>query len=189
MAPETDREKAFSCETRGTVLGVLYDTNRWTWNLDSEKVKITLHDLYDMMHSSSMTNEVAMRVSGNISHYAPLFPWSKWWKSLSPACQTTTHARRRSCRSLHLPRRLQDCGLRPSTDLVPCQLKDPLYYSISVYTDASGVHNDRNRLQRGGGYSYPITPYEGSSDLRMRFGSEDMLIAQLCWSLSHACKA
>ena len=81
LAPETDKEKAFSCETKGTVLGVIYDTNRWTWNLDSEKVKITLHDLYDMMHSSSMTNEVAMRVSGNIAHYAPPFPWSKWWKA------------------------------------------------------------------------------------------------------------
>ena len=30
LAPETDKEKAFSCETRGTVLGVIYDTNTWT---------------------------------------------------------------------------------------------------------------------------------------------------------------
>ena len=80
MAPETDKEKAFSCETRGTVLGVIYDTNTWTWNLDSEKVKITLRDLYDMMSSLSVTNEVAMRVGGKIAHYAPLFTWSKWWR-------------------------------------------------------------------------------------------------------------
>ena len=80
MAPETDREKAFSCETRGTVLGVIYDTNMWTWNLDSEKVKRILHDLYDMLSSSSVTNEVAMRVSGKIVYYAPLFPGSKWWR-------------------------------------------------------------------------------------------------------------
>ena len=53
LAPETDKEKAFSCETRGTVLGVIYDTNMWTWNLDSGKVNITLHDLYDMMSSLS----------------------------------------------------------------------------------------------------------------------------------------
>ena len=75
LAPETDKEKAFSCETRGTVLGVIYDTNRWTWNLDSEKVKIMLHNLYDMMNSPLVTNEVAMR-------------------NLSPACQITTQARK-----------------------------------------------------------------------------------------------
>ena len=53
LVPETDKEKAFSCEARGTALGVTYDTNTWTRNLDSGKVNITLHDLYDMMSSSS----------------------------------------------------------------------------------------------------------------------------------------
>ena len=33
-----------------------------------------------MMSSSSVTNEVAMKVGGKIAQYAPLFPWSKWWK-------------------------------------------------------------------------------------------------------------
>ena len=49
LAPETDKEKAFSCETRGTVLGVIYDSISWSWNLDSEKIKILLHLLYDMV--------------------------------------------------------------------------------------------------------------------------------------------
>ena len=80
LVPETDKEKAFSCETKGTVLRVIYDSKSWSWNLDSEKVKILLHLLYDMMHSSSVTNEVAMTVSGKLAHYAPLFPGSKWWR-------------------------------------------------------------------------------------------------------------
>ena len=49
LAPETDKEKAFSCETSGAVLGVKYDTQTVSWNLDSEKVKCILHILYDML--------------------------------------------------------------------------------------------------------------------------------------------
>ena len=30
LAPETDKEKAFFCETSGTVLGVIYDTVMWS---------------------------------------------------------------------------------------------------------------------------------------------------------------
>ena len=49
LAPETDKEKAFSCETSGTVLGVQYDTVTWSWNIDCEKLKVILHMLYDMV--------------------------------------------------------------------------------------------------------------------------------------------
>ena len=66
LAPETDKEKAFSCETAGTVLGVKYDTVTWSWNIDSEKVKFILHVLYDMLESESVTNGIALSISGKI---------------------------------------------------------------------------------------------------------------------------
>ena len=77
LDPETDKKKAFSCETSGTVLGVKYDTQKWSWNLDSRKVKCILHILHDRLDSSSVTNELAMKVSGKIVHYSPLFPGSR----------------------------------------------------------------------------------------------------------------
>ena len=161
LAPETDKENASSYETMRTVLCVIYDTNRWTWNLDSEKVKIMLHDLYDMMHSSSVTNEVAMRVSGKIAHYAPLFPWSKWWKKpinslpdhdsckkkilqISPLAKKTTRWWIMTIKRL----RLGNLPIKYPAFLFPSN-------NISVYTDASGVHTNRNRLQRGGGVYLP----------------------------------
>ena len=51
LAPETDKDKAFSCETSGTVLGVHYNTVTWSWNIDCKKVKVILHMLYDMMEA------------------------------------------------------------------------------------------------------------------------------------------
>ena len=80
LAPETDEDKAFSCETSGTILGVQYDTVTWSWNIDCEKVKIILHMLYDMAEAESVTNGKAMSICGKIVHYAPLFAGSKWWE-------------------------------------------------------------------------------------------------------------
>ena len=161
LAPETDKEKAFSCETRGTVLGVIYDSISWSWNLDSEKIKILLHLLYDMVNSSSVANGDAMTVSGKIAHYAPLFPGSKWWKK--PITSLPDHESHKK-KVLQIPP-LTRKAIRwwiisiNRLRLGNLPIKDPLALfpspSITVYTDASGVHNDRNRLKRGGGVFLP----------------------------------
>ena len=54
LAPEIDNDKAFSCETSGTILGVQYDAVTWSWNIDCEKVQIILHMLYDMAEAESV---------------------------------------------------------------------------------------------------------------------------------------
>ena len=150
MTPKTvplvSQEKAFSCETRGTVLGVIYDTNTWTWSLDSEKVKITLHDLYDMMSSSSVTDEVAMRIGGKIGHYAPLFPGSKWWRKPITSLPDHDSSKKKNLQIPPLARKAIKWWTMSVNRLrlgnLPIQ--DPLYLfpssNISVYTDASGVH-------------------------------------------------
>ena len=38
LAPTDDKEKALSPCTRGTVLGVTYDTVSWTWEILAEKL-------------------------------------------------------------------------------------------------------------------------------------------------------
>ena len=49
LAPEIDNDKAFSCETSGTILGVQYDAVKWSWNIDCEKVQIILHMLWQKL--------------------------------------------------------------------------------------------------------------------------------------------
>ena len=61
------------------MLGVSYSTPRWSWNLNPEKVKGVLHNLYDMAVSVSVINELAMRVGGKVAHYGPLFAGTRWW--------------------------------------------------------------------------------------------------------------
>ena len=41
LAPddEADREKAFTAVVEGTVLGVIYRTKEWSWNIPMEKLK------------------------------------------------------------------------------------------------------------------------------------------------------
>merc|ERR1712215_499851 len=157
LAPETDKEKAFSCETAGTVLGVKYDTVTWSWNIDSEKLKCILHVLYDMSVSESVTNATALSISGKIVHYAPLFASSKWWKKpLTDLPDQDANKKSlikitdsvRLCLSwwtMSLNRlRLGNLPIQDPIKQFPCR-------HIPVYTDASGVHTPSNHLHRGGG--------------------------------------
>ena len=77
------------------MLCVVYDTLMWSWNLNKEKVKGILHILHDMLESVLVTNELAMKVSGLIVHYSPLFPVQRvsGGEDHSPACLTTKQER------------------------------------------------------------------------------------------------
>ena len=79
LAPddETDREKAFTAVVEGTVLGVVYRTKEWSWNIPMEKLKGILHDLYSILDSKEVTNGFAMKISGKISIML------LWWKTQS----------------------------------------------------------------------------------------------------------
>ena len=157
LAPETDKDKAFSCETSGTILGVQYDAVTWSWNIDCEKVKIILHMLYDMAEAESVTNGKAMSICGKIVHYAPLFAGSKWWKrpltnlpdenaNKNKLLSISSIVRVTARHWIMLFNRLR-LGNLPIVDPIPMT---PSFF-LPIYTDASGVHDNCNALRRGAG--------------------------------------
>ena len=139
------------------MLGVQYDTVTWSWNIDSEKVKCILHVLYDMLESESVTNGIALSISGKIVHYAPLFTSSKWWKK--PITDLPDHdASKKSLVKLSSAVKMCIRWWVMSINrlrLANLPIKDPIQPSpswhIPIYTDASGVHTPNNYLRRGGG--------------------------------------
>ena len=114
-----------------------------------------------MLSSSSVTNEVAMRVSGKIVHYTPLFPGSKWWRKPITSLPDHDSGKRKILQIPPLVRKATKWWIMAVNRLRLGNLpiKDPVYMfpsnNISVYTDASGVHTARNRLQRGAGVYLP----------------------------------
>ena len=126
----------------------MYDRVLWTWNLGIKKLKGVLPDLGDMLEPQSVTNELAMKVSGKVSHYAPLFPGSRWWRKALTSLPDQKAGKRKIVFLSASARRALEWWIMMFPN------KDPLYlfpsYFTLVFTDASGVHANRNALMRRG---------------------------------------
>ena len=53
LAPRDDPEKSFGPSQQGVVLGIHYDTVKWTWALPDEKMIRLLHLLKQLLMSES----------------------------------------------------------------------------------------------------------------------------------------
>ena len=69
-----DPEKAFSPCTKGLVLGVVYDTMRWTWEIPGEKVARLVHQIRLVLDAVQVPQKEIWSLAGRIMHYAPLIP-------------------------------------------------------------------------------------------------------------------
>jgi hypothetical protein len=70
-----DKEKAFSCETRGTVLGIQFDTESLSWRLSCEKANDIMSDIQNMM-KTEMTDLTQMeKLAGRLSNFSQMCPF------------------------------------------------------------------------------------------------------------------
>ena len=74
LAPRTDPDKSFGPRKQGVVLGVYYDTARWTWSVPQDKLIRLLHSLRDIQSADSLPLEVLQSTVGKILHVKPLVP-------------------------------------------------------------------------------------------------------------------
>ena len=74
LAPRDDPEKSFGPSTSGTVLGVHYDTVRWTWEIPQAKLIRLLHSLRDMIDAEVIVMDQLWSVVGKILHVHALLP-------------------------------------------------------------------------------------------------------------------
>jgi hypothetical protein len=74
LAPTDDPEKAFSPCKAGTVLGVCYDTDSWSWCIPAEKVSRLVHQISAALNCEYLKQGEIWSLVGRILHYAPLIP-------------------------------------------------------------------------------------------------------------------
>ena len=72
LAPRDDPQKSFGPSTAGVILGVYYDTERWTWAVPQEKLVRLLHDLQTLLDSVSLPQQKLWSIVGKIIHIKPL---------------------------------------------------------------------------------------------------------------------
>ena len=74
LAPPIEgSDKSFDASKVGTVLGVEYNLNKWTWTISEMKLAKILVLLYDVIEYQSLSIGDLMTISGKLSHYYPIF--------------------------------------------------------------------------------------------------------------------
>lgn len=150
LAPRDDPEKSFAPSQTGIILGIHYDTVKWTWALPQEKLLRLLHLIKKLYCASSAEQHLIWTLVGKIQHIKALMPAGRFHVDhliransisvdrLHLIC-ITPEIRRQLWFWLTMLRLCSGCGPIPDPDagLPP--------WAINVYTDAAGGSKDCNR--------------------------------------------
>jgi len=74
LADSSDPDKAFGPRKVGTILGVEYDTENWSWQIPTEKAARCMLQLRELIAADYVRQDDVWRIVGRIVHYAPLIP-------------------------------------------------------------------------------------------------------------------
>jgi hypothetical protein len=78
LAPRDDPEKAFAPSTSGVVLGIKYDTIKWTWSIPREKMIRILDLIYDILDREQVEGKLIESLAGKIIHIKCLIPEARF---------------------------------------------------------------------------------------------------------------
>ena len=69
LAPLDDPGKAFLPCTKGEILGLVYDSESWTWSLPLDKARRLLALLWSVLRDRGATSKIMMVLMGRLNHY------------------------------------------------------------------------------------------------------------------------
>ena len=75
LAPRDEPDKSFGPSTSGTVLGVFYNTEDWTWGIPSKKLTLILRSIAQFLASKSVKQGEIWSLVGKNSKYDSSGPW------------------------------------------------------------------------------------------------------------------
>jgi hypothetical protein len=157
LADRADPEKTFAPCKRGTVLGVEYDTEAWTWTIPQEKLVRLRQAVREVLGSDQVTVRAAQSLVGKLLHIRPLLPAAKFnmahimllsaeanrHDNQNVRIQVTVQARRQLAFWLLL---LEAC---PGHLAIPREVV-PMPWALHAFTDAAGGSLDRLGAGTGG---------------------------------------
>jgi hypothetical protein len=149
-----DPEKAFSPCTRGLVLGVLYDTENWTWEIPAEKVTRLAHQIRGVLEAEEVSQGEIWSLAGRIMHYAPLIPGGRMNLCHIMAANAEAEKKHRVTVSAALKRQLWFwlTMVKASSGYcrIPAALKALPAWAVDFFTDSAGGSMDGSARGAGG---------------------------------------
>ena len=73
-------EKAFSNKTKGTVLGIQFDTNLQSWRISNQKAADILVDIHTIIHGGHVSLEQMETVAGRLTNFGQMCPFLQAFK-------------------------------------------------------------------------------------------------------------
>jgi len=78
LAPRDDPDKSFAPAKRGTIFGVEYDTEEWTWSIPANKLARILENIKSALTSEMMKEKEVKSLAGKLINIKPLVPTGKF---------------------------------------------------------------------------------------------------------------
>jgi len=78
LAPKTDVNKAFGPRKNGTVFGIYYDTETWTWAVATEKLARILEQIELALAADTLHEKEVKSLIGKLIHIKALIPTSRF---------------------------------------------------------------------------------------------------------------
>jgi len=154
LAPTDDPDKAFPPSTHGTVLGVTYDTEKWTWDIPREKAGRLLQQIRETMDSQEIRQDEMWSLTGRLLHYMPLMPGGRF--NIDEVLKANSFAEEKEAMVpisqglkrqlwfwLSMIKTINGCTGIP-VDLVPPQ------WQVEFFTDAAGGTTESSGRGSGG---------------------------------------
>ena len=150
LAPRDDPEKSFGPSQQGVILGIHYDTVKWTWALPDEKMIRLLHLLKQLLMSESAEQHLIWTLVGKLQHIKPLIPAGRF--SIDHLIRANSHSLIRTDLVVLTPAMKRQMWfwftmLRMCSG--KCAIPDPDYglppWAIDIYTDSAGGSPEGNR--------------------------------------------
>ena len=143
LAPRDDPTKSFGSSTKGVVLGVEYDTEKWTWGLAEEKLSRFLNCLKDAINSQWILQNQMWSIAGKIINVKALVPSGKYnIDHILRASAQSTDAAEKVIISYNLKKQLEFWSnmlpLCSGRILIPNPDACLPPWTIETYTDAAG---------------------------------------------------
>jgi hypothetical protein len=157
LADRADPDKTFGPCHKGTILGVEYDTQEWTWTIPADKLVRLRLTLKEVLAKDSLSAKQALSLIGKLIHIRPLLPAVKFnmFHIMRLSATANQHEKENSqvsvsaaCkRQLHFW--LVLLSACPGWLSIPRELT-PMPWALEAFTDAAGGSLDRLGAGCGG---------------------------------------
>jgi hypothetical protein len=142
LAPRDDPDKSFGPSKSGTVFGIHYDTEAWTWRIPAEKLARLIDDIRRALAAPVVGEKDVKSIVGKLIHVRPLIPAGKFSMDAIMATLAQSDTQEHLTLSDRTRQQLELwIGLLRTCSgntAIPFPFDTPPAWSVNAYTDAAG---------------------------------------------------